>query len=83
VNQGSEQTRTNYATLLRPFHLQSIDRSIEMLPGMLQFPFLIPPTVDHCDNWFVVHSDEGLLAQEEQELKDKVINKQTHTHTNK
>jgi hypothetical protein len=49
-----------------------------MLPGMLQFPFLIPPTVDHCDNWFVVHSDEGLLAQEEQELKDKVTNKQTN-----
>jgi hypothetical protein len=43
-----------------------------MMPGMLQFPTLVPPTVDHSDDWVILHNDESLLAQEEAELEEKV-----------
>ncbi|CAM6050323.1 unnamed protein product [Sphagnum compactum] len=38
---------------------------------MLQFPTLVPPTVDHSDDWVILHNDESLLAQEEAELEEK------------
>lgn len=43
-----------------------------LLSGMQQFPALLPPTVDHADDWLVVHNDEAQLAQEEAELEEKV-----------
>jgi hypothetical protein len=38
---------------------------------MVQFPMLVPPTVDHSDDWLIVHGDENQLAQEEAELEEK------------
>lgn len=40
---------------------------------MVQFPVLVPPTVDHSDDWLIVHGDENHLAQEEAELEAKVL----------
>jgi len=42
-----------------------------MWSGMVQFPMLVPPTVDHSDDWLIVHGDESQLAQEEAELEEK------------
>lgn len=42
-----------------------------MWSGMVQFPMLVPPTVDHSDDWLIVHGDENQLAQEEAELEEK------------
>lgn len=42
-----------------------------MWSGMVQFPVLVPPTVDHSDDWLIVHGDENQLAQEEAELEEK------------
>jgi hypothetical protein len=44
-----------------------------MWSGMVQFPVLVPPTVDHSDDWLIVHGDENQLAQEEAELEEKVL----------
>lgn len=43
-----------------------------MWSGMVQFPMLVPPTVDHSDDWLIVLGDENQLAQEEAELEEKV-----------
>jgi len=43
-----------------------------MWSGMVQFPVLVPPTVDRSDDWLIVHGDENQLAQEEAELEEKV-----------
>lgn len=34
---------------------------------------LVPPTVDHSDDWLIVHGDENQLAQEEAEFEEKVL----------
>uniref|UniRef100_A0A7I4ECU7 Uncharacterized protein n=1 Tax=Physcomitrium patens TaxID=3218 RepID=A0A7I4ECU7_PHYPA len=49
-----------------------------MLSGMVQFPVLVPPTVDQSDDWLIAHDSETQLAQEEQELEEKVTI--THGH---
>ncbi|XP_024382941.1 uncharacterized protein [Physcomitrium patens] len=45
--------------------------TIAMLSGMVQFPVLVPPTVDQSDDWLIAHDSETQLAQEEQELEEK------------
>lgn len=52
--------------------------TIAMLSGMVQFPVLVPPTVDQSDDWLIAHDSETQLAQEEQELEEKVTI--THGH---
>ncbi|KAG0583439.1 hypothetical protein M758_3G136900 [Ceratodon purpureus] len=42
-----------------------------MWSGMVQFPMLVPPTVDHSDDWLIAHGDENQLAQEEADLEEK------------
>jgi hypothetical protein len=44
-----------------------------MWSGMVQFPMLVPPTVDRSDDWLIVHGDETQLAHEEAELEEKVL----------
>ena len=43
-----------------------------MWSGIVQFPSLVPPTVDNSADWLIVHSDENQLAQEEADLEEKV-----------
>lgn len=44
-----------------------------MWSGMVQFPMLVLPTVDHSDDWLIVHGDETQLAHAEADLEEKVL----------